>query len=253
MLAAQALGNDRQTKAKLLRELLTESNAFGFLLGSGGSHQGTTVRPNLAVLATFLSSIKLEYQWTQSLCSDAAIVLQNCFYVCMLAVHEASWTYQSPVLHSPFPGVSLGMGAQLYLSIQQSLLAGALDRWMGNEKERQQLLEAVAYDCQRAAQLDWASELFLYADSPRPALNLLNLQISDLLEPGLQSSSETITFHSHFFPCSCFPFTWSSLPSRAGMCAPQDRCQIGICHHGGWALCNTRGCISSLRQKPQSG
>ena len=39
MLAAEALGNDKQTKARLLRELLTESNAFGFLLGSG-SHGG---------------------------------------------------------------------------------------------------------------------------------------------------------------------------------------------------------------------
>ena len=58
---------------------------------------------------------------------------------------------------------------------------------MGNEQERQELIEAVAYDCQRAAQLDWASELFLYANAPRPALNLLNLQISDLLEPGFQS------------------------------------------------------------------
>jgi hypothetical protein len=40
MLAALALGNDKQTKASLLRELLTESNAFGYLLGSGGSHGG---------------------------------------------------------------------------------------------------------------------------------------------------------------------------------------------------------------------
>lgn len=68
---------------------------------------------------------------------------------------------------------------------------------MGNEQERQELIEAVAYDCQRAAQLDWASELFLYANAPRPALNLLNLQISDLLEPGFQSDGR----QSHF----CLP------------------------------------------------
>ena len=41
MLASQALGNDRLTKAKLVRELLTESNAFGYLLGSGGGQGGT--------------------------------------------------------------------------------------------------------------------------------------------------------------------------------------------------------------------
>ena len=67
---------------------------------------------------------------------------------------------------------------------------------MGNEQERQQLLEAVASDCQRAAQLDWASELFLYANAPRPALNLLNLQISDLLEPGFHSNGE-MTLQKH--------------------------------------------------------
>ena len=61
---------------------------------------------------------------------------------------------------------------------------------MGSKQERQELLEAVAYDCQRAAQLDWASELFLYAGSPRPALHLLNLQISDLLEPALPSNGD---------------------------------------------------------------
>ena len=74
--------------------------------------------------------------------------------------------------------------------------AGALDRWMGNEQERRGLLEAVAHDCQRSAQLDWASELFLYAKAPRPALNLLNLQISDLLEPGYQSDGDHINIPS---------------------------------------------------------
>lgn len=49
MLAAQAFGNDKQTKARLLRELLTESNAFGFLLGSG-SHGGEGHHPSAASL-----------------------------------------------------------------------------------------------------------------------------------------------------------------------------------------------------------
>ena len=43
MLAARALGNDKQTKARLLRELLTESNAFGLLLGGGGSQGGERI------------------------------------------------------------------------------------------------------------------------------------------------------------------------------------------------------------------
>lgn len=68
--------------------------------------------------------------------------------------------------------------------------AGALDRWLRSPPERQQLLEAVAAECESAAQLDWACELYLYAGAPRPALHLLNLQLSELLEPALQSPAQ---------------------------------------------------------------
>ena len=34
--AAQLRGDTLEVKAQLLRELLTESNAFGYLMGSGG-------------------------------------------------------------------------------------------------------------------------------------------------------------------------------------------------------------------------
>jgi hypothetical protein len=40
MQAAQLKGNTTEVKAQLLRELLTESNAFGYLLGSGGPGGG---------------------------------------------------------------------------------------------------------------------------------------------------------------------------------------------------------------------
>lgn len=40
ILAAEAMGNGKETKAQLLKELLTESNAFGFLLGAGGNTGG---------------------------------------------------------------------------------------------------------------------------------------------------------------------------------------------------------------------
>ena len=40
MQAAQAAGGGADTKGQLLRDLLTQSNAFGFLLGSGGSSGG---------------------------------------------------------------------------------------------------------------------------------------------------------------------------------------------------------------------
>ena len=46
ILAADAKGNSKQIKAELLKELLTESNAFGFLLGAGGN-TGGSVTPYL--------------------------------------------------------------------------------------------------------------------------------------------------------------------------------------------------------------
>lgn len=52
MLASQALGNDKLTKARLLRELLTESNAFGYLLGSGGSQGGTLILDFASMMKT---------------------------------------------------------------------------------------------------------------------------------------------------------------------------------------------------------
>lgn len=47
MLAAKALGDDNTVRARLVRELLTQSNAFGFLLGSGGSRGGAHSSPVL--------------------------------------------------------------------------------------------------------------------------------------------------------------------------------------------------------------
>ena len=38
--AAQLKGDTTEVKAQLLRELLTESNAFGYLIGSGGPGGG---------------------------------------------------------------------------------------------------------------------------------------------------------------------------------------------------------------------
>ena len=95
---------------------------------------------------------------------------------------NASWV----AADDPVPGERLKSAV---LSLGR-LAAGALDRWLGSQQERQQQLEAVAYDCQRAAQLDWAAELYLYAGAPGPALHLFNLQISDLLEPALYHTSQ---------------------------------------------------------------
>ncbi|KAK9828502.1 hypothetical protein WJX72_000423 [[Myrmecia] bisecta] len=103
MLAAAAKGGSLADKGALLRELLTDSRAFGFLLGSGGA------------------------------------------------------------------------GGE----------AGAIERFVPDGDQRRQLIEAVAHDCQMAAQLDWAVELYMYAGRPTAALNILNQQLSDGLEASL--------------------------------------------------------------------
>ena len=63
---------------------------------------------------------------------------------------------------------------------------GALARFVSERGERLRLITEAAHACAREAQTEEAVELFLYAGQPRPALHILNLQISELLEPALQ-------------------------------------------------------------------
>lgn len=51
---------------------------------------------------------------------------------------------------------------------------GALARFVSSAADRKALVEAVAKECQRAAQLPEAVELFMHADQPEPALHLIN-------------------------------------------------------------------------------
>lgn len=101
--AARVQGDTPAVRGKLLRELLTESRAYGFLLGSGGTD------------------------------SDA----------------------------------------------------GALAAYVPDRGARRALISAIADECAAAAQTEEAVELYMYAGGPRPALHLLNHQLSDLLEPAL--------------------------------------------------------------------
>ena len=63
--------------------------------------------------------------------------------------------------------------------------AGALERFVGNAQEKDALVAAVGRECERAAQMDWAVELYLYAGAPRAALALINQQLSNALQPAL--------------------------------------------------------------------
>ena len=54
MLAAQAAGGGTDAKGRLLRDLLTQSNAFGFLLGSGDGSGGGDTGGGLSPVAASL-------------------------------------------------------------------------------------------------------------------------------------------------------------------------------------------------------
>lgn len=61
---------------------------------------------------------------------------------------------------------------------------------MGSAHEKDALVAAVGRECERAAQMDWAVELYLYAGQPRAALALINQQLSNALEPALKDSGK---------------------------------------------------------------
>ena len=61
MLAAQAMGGTADAKGRLLRDLLTQSNAFGFLLGSGGGSGGGGESVSRQLLSACMLLLVLEH------------------------------------------------------------------------------------------------------------------------------------------------------------------------------------------------
>lgn len=55
---------------------------------------------------------------------------------------------------------------------------GAIQQFVPDPSQRQQLFESVAYDCQINQQPDEARELFMAAQKPRAALKIINQQLS---------------------------------------------------------------------------
>lgn len=92
------------------------------------------------------------------------------------------------LLHPPLRPCFLGAGFILG-SGGAGGEGGALARFVPQRPERLHLIQEVAHACARAAQLEEAVELFLCAGQPRPALHLLNQQLSDLMEPALEDTS----------------------------------------------------------------
>ena len=60
-------------------------------------------------------------------------------------------------------------------------LPGALERFLGGDVAKLTVLTAVATECEAAGQIDWALELYTYADRLGPALRLVNQQLADIL------------------------------------------------------------------------
>ena len=59
---------------------------------------------------------------------------------------------------------------------------------MPEPSARRELIAAIAEECAVSAQTEEAVELFMYAGEPRPALHLLNHQLSDLIEPSVDDN-----------------------------------------------------------------
>lgn len=69
---------------------------------------------------------------------------------------------------------------------------GAIGAFVSGPDERAALLEAVAYDCQLAAQPDEARELFMAARRPRAALHIVNQQLSAAVHEGRGALSPAV-------------------------------------------------------------
>ncbi len=65
-----------------------------------------------------------------------------------------------------------------------------MERFVKSPEERGALVGGIAAECERAAQLDWAVELYMYAGQPGAALALINDQLSNALQPALSSSAK---------------------------------------------------------------
>lgn len=62
-----------------------------------------------------------------------------------------------------------------------------MERFVSSPKERAELVGGIAAECERAAQLDWAVELYMYAGQAGAAMALINDQLSNALQPALSS------------------------------------------------------------------
>ena len=72
-----------------------------------------------------------------------------------------------------------------------------MERFVSSPEERGALVGGIAAECESAAQLDWAIELYLYAGQAGAALALINDQLSNALQPALSSTAKGRLCCSH--------------------------------------------------------
>jgi nuclear pore complex protein Nup93 len=100
-----------------------------------------------------------------------------CLLAVLLSVH---------FLHA---GTLLGGGGALGSS-------GAIQQFVPDPKQRQNLFESVAYDCQINQQPDEARELFMAAQKPRAALKIINQQLSAAIHANKGVGGRKCLLHS---------------------------------------------------------
>jgi len=96
--------------------------------------------------------------------------------------------------------------------------SGAMERFVSSPEERGALVGGIAAECERAAQMDWAVELYMYAGQPGAALALINDQLSNALQPVLSSSAKGRLL-------LCIPVLLVPL-ERWLRCHPWPRCRL---------------------------
>uniref|UniRef100_A0A383W7X6 Nuclear pore protein n=1 Tax=Tetradesmus obliquus TaxID=3088 RepID=A0A383W7X6_TETOB len=120
--------------------------------------------------------------------SDSSTALQYYMLAAELAgggVKEQGKLFRELLVQSKDYGTLLGGGGALGSG-------GAIQQFVPNPKQRANLFESVAYDCQINQQPDEARELFMAAQKPRAALRIINQQLSAAIHASKGAVTESV-------------------------------------------------------------
>ncbi|WIA20104.1 hypothetical protein OEZ85_005959 [Tetradesmus obliquus] len=120
--------------------------------------------------------------------SDSSTALQYYMLAAELAgggVKEQGKLFRELLVQSKDYGTLLGGGGALGSG-------GAIQQFVPDPKQRANLFESVAYDCQINQQPDEARELFMAAQKPRAALRIINQQLSAAIHASKGAVTESV-------------------------------------------------------------